>query len=382
LGSLFANDKTLFEMSSRLKFSITHEILRGKARVGKLSVFDKNDTLLYEIPTPAPIIPTERGFVPYLAPDLVAHLPKYMLNYSWDHIFKDFAAGGVPECYGYQRMMNIVSYNNPRNHESPSLVNHLSGDNHIGIPTDQGLKRMAIEEFAKAASCTNFTWICPPSDSPLPEQQGAKRLTKSFNRSLHYLDTLIKFKGSEQHVAAVLEGGLTEDTRASFAKEAATRDVFGFVFNGLCKGESVQARKRLLSAMTDNIPADHPRYMPNTKNLWNALEAVKQGVDFVDAVYPIELAEAGYAFLSNGRKLHMWDSKNDADFTPIEANCTCFGCQNHTKAYIYHLLNTHELLGPILLVQHNLFSYLKLFERLRQSILDDSLDEFELSVFR
>lgn len=40
------------------------------------------------------------------------------------------------------------------------------------------------------------------------------------------------------------------------------------------------------------------------------------------------------------------------DFTPILLNCNCLACKKYTKAYIYHLVNTKELLASILLMMY------------------------------
>ncbi len=40
------------------------------------------------------------------------------------------------------------------------------------------------------------------------------------------------------------------------------------------------------------------------------------------------------------------------DFNPIDAGCKCLCCQKHTRAYIYHLINTKELLSSILLMMY------------------------------
>ena len=37
------------------------------------------------------------------------------------------------------------------------------------------------------------------------------------------------------------------------------------------------------------------------------------------------------------------------DTSPIVESCNCFTCQNHTKAYLNHLFNVHEMLAQTLL---------------------------------
>uniref|UniRef100_A0A0K0CW03 General transcription factor IIF subunit 2 n=1 Tax=Angiostrongylus cantonensis TaxID=6313 RepID=A0A0K0CW03_ANGCA len=49
-------------------------------------------------------------------------------------------------------------------------------------------------------------------------------------------------------------------------------------------------------------------------------------------------------------------------------SCSCYTCQNYTRMYLRHLTNTKELLGPILLVIHNLTEYQTMFRLIRKSI--------------
>ena len=41
--------------------------------------------------------------------------------------------------------------------------------------------------------------------------------------------------------------------------------------------------------------------------------------------------------------------KNTPEPNPQEYRCGCYCCRRHTRAYIHHLLNTHELLAHVLL---------------------------------
>jgi hypothetical protein len=36
---------------------------------------------------------------------------------------------------------------------------------------------------------------------------------------------------------------------------------------------------------------------------------------------------------------------------PLVEGCRCFTCTRHTQAYVHHLLQTHEMLAPVLLLQ-------------------------------
>ena len=106
------------------------------------------------------------------------------------------------------------------------------------------------------------------------------------------------------------------------------------------------------------------------------VRAVGEGVDMFDCVLPTRTARMGTAFSSQGR-MNMRNAKYTRDFTPLDPECTCPTCQNHTRAYIRHLVKQDEMLGGILLSIHNLHYLLDLMRRAREAVLADAYAEFE-----
>ena len=64
------------------------------------------------------------------------------------------------------------------------------------------------------------------------------------------------------------------------------------------------------------------------------------------------------------------------DDSPIDRNCECPACKNHTKGYIRHLLKAKEMLGMRLCVQHNIYFYNKLMEDIRLALDEDRFEAF------
>lgn len=51
------------------------------------------------------------------------------------------------------------------------------------------------------------------------------------------------------------------------------------------------------------------------------------------------------------KTLNLWDTGMAHQFEPVDSACTCYTCSTpFSKAYIHHLLNAHEMLGPLLLM--------------------------------
>ena len=52
----------------------------------------------------------------------------------------------------------------------------------------------------------------------------------------------------------------------------------------------------------------------------------------------------------------------------MDETCACPACKDYSRAYLHHLFRADEMLGPILLTQHNLHYYQSLMADLRQAI--------------
>lgn len=102
------------------------------------------------------------------------------------------------------------------------------------------------------------------------------------------------------------------------------------------------------------------------------VENVCNGVDIFDCVSPTRLARHGHALTRYG-KINIKNAKYKEDFTPVEEGCTCYACQNYTKAYIKHLINCEETFGARLLSIHNIHYLINLTEELRSAIKEDRL---------
>ncbi|NLB09917.1 MAG: tRNA-guanine transglycosylase, partial [Clostridiaceae bacterium] len=62
--------------------------------------------------------------------------------------------------------------------------------------------------------------------------------------------------------------------------------------------------------------------------------------------------------------------------TPLDPNCSCYACQNYTRAYIRHLIKANEILGLRLTTWHNLHFLLNLMSEIREAISRDELLDF------
>ena len=123
-------------------------------------------------------------------------------------------------------------------------------------------------------------------------------------------------------------------------------------------------------------PDDRPRYLMGVGNPTTLVRAVREGVDMFDCVLPTRTARMGTAFSSAGR-MNMRNAKYARDFGPLDANCDCPTCREHSRAYIRHLVKMDEMLGGILLTIHNVHFLLDLMRRAREAIAEGRYAAFE-----
>ena len=97
------------------------------------------------------------------------------------------------------------------------------------------------------------------------------------------------------------------------------------------------------------------------------LQAVEAGSDMFDCVIPTRYGRNGTAFTHEG-KLVIRNAPYIADYESLDRDCCCYTCQNFSRAYLRHLLNSDEILGLRLVSLHNIHFYLELMRNIRKAI--------------
>lgn len=105
------------------------------------------------------------------------------------------------------------------------------------------------------------------------------------------------------------------------------------------------------------------------------VEGVYRGIDMFDCVMPTRNARNGTLFTSHG-KVSIKKSEHSLSKQPLDENCGCFTCKNHTRAYLQHLNRCEETLGLRLNTIHNVHYYLNLMKRIRTAIKADQYEAF------
>lgn len=75
--------------------------------------------------------------------------------------------------------------------------------------------------------------------------------------------------------------------------------------------------------------------------------------------------------------MNLWDKRYERDGRPLVPHCGCASCTSHTRAYIHHLLRSRELLGEVLLYQHNQWQLLHAFTTVREQVSANRYEEWK-----
>ncbi|KAK3818941.1 MAG: tRNA-guanine(15) transglycosylase-like protein [Benniella sp.] len=285
--------------------------------------------------------------------------------------------------------------------------------------TQQGVRQLTLEEYFKivrayepdimatfADSISDLDQV-QPSGQLVGPGHGLKRVRKSVDRSLKWLDMILRERqgfdalAEDRAVFAHVVGAQIEQERIRCAQETSMRqDVDGFVIDTLTLPGTKEEVLNLLKVSIDHLPAAKPRLVYGMQTPEDVLKSIALGADLFDTSYPFQLTEDGKASLfsfgtpstihnnsntdntsTNKRWINLWDEEHADKFVPLSEACECYACKGgrHTRAYINHLLKAHEMLATVLLMSHNMYQYSKFFANVRQSIQDGTFEQYAAS---
>lgn len=183
-----------------------------------------------------------------------------------------------------------------------------------------------------------------------------------------------------QGLFGIVQGGGYEDLRKQSVQDLTSMDFAGYAIGGLSVGEPKSVMNKVLEYTTPLLPTNKARYLMGVGSPDSLIDGAIRGIDMFDCVLPTRIARNGTCMTSNGR-LVVKNAKYAHDFGPIDENCDCHVCKNHSRAYIRHLVKCNETYGFRLTTYHNLYFLLKLMEQVREAIKSDRLGDFREAFF-
>ena len=185
--------------------------------------------------------------------------------------------------------------------------------------------------------------------------------------------------GGEHAAGAALfgiqQGALDETLRARSADALTAIGFDGYAIGGLAVGEGQAAMFATLDFAVQQLPDTAPRYLMGVGKPDDIVGAVERGVDMFDCVLPTRSGRNGQAFTWAG-PLNLRNARHAEDTAPLDERCPCPTCAHYSRAYLHHLVKAGEILGAMLVTEHNLAFYQQLMEGLRAAIQERRLDKF------
>lgn len=179
----------------------------------------------------------------------------------------------------------------------------------------------------------------------------------------------------------IVQGGMYPELREVSVNGLKAIDFDGYAIGGLSVGEPKDDMINILNHTTPLIPEEKPRYLMGVGKPEDLVEGVRRGIDMFDCVMPTRNARNGHLFVTTG-VVKIRNAANKTDTGPLDSECDCYTCQNHSRAYLHHLDKCKEILGAQLNTIHNLRYYQRLMQGLRDAIANNELDSFVTEFYR
>lgn len=256
--------------------------------------------------------------------------------------------------------------------EGVEFRSHIDGSKHFISPE----KSMEIQNDLGSDIMMAF-------DECAPYPASYDYVKNSMERTLRWLKRCKDYHKNtdKQALFGIIQGGMFKDLRRESALATIDMDLLGYAIGGLSVGEPKEIMVEYLNYTAQFMPENKPRYLMGVGTPDYLFEAVEAGIDMADCVLPTRIARNGTAMTSKG-KLVIKNAKYAKDFSPLDDECDCYACKNHTRAYIRHLINVDEILGARLLSIHNLRFLLKTMENIRQAIREDRFLEYKKEFYQ
>ncbi len=207
---------------------------------------------------------------------------------------------------------------------------------------------------------------CPPAAAEVP----ASRVREAMERSVRWLARCkaAHAKPQSQALFGIVQGGTHLELRRESALRTCQIDLPGYAIGGVAVGESPERIAETVRFTAPLLPDDRPRYLMGVGYPRDIAMAVAAGVDMFDCVLPTRNGRNALAFTREGT-LRLRNARFADDHGPIEAGCDCETCAGgFSRAYLRHLFQAGEMLGPTLVSLHNVRLYQRLMLDIRTAI--------------
>ncbi len=257
-----------------------------------------------------------------------------------------------------------------KSEEGVAFKSHHDGSRHMLTPErSMEVQRLLGSDIVMAFDeCTAY---------PATRDTAAASMERSMRWARRSRDS---FDSGADHAArsalfGIQQGAMEEDLRRVSADALLDIGFDGYAVGGLAVGEGQAEMLRVLDFAVPMLPADRPRYLMGVGKPDDIVEAVLRGIDMFDCVLPTRSGRTGQAFTHDG-PINIRNARFAEDERPLDPDCPPPEGTSWTRAYLHHLVRSDEILGAMLMTEHNLRFYQQLMQSLRDAIADGRLATF------
>jgi len=278
------------------------------------------------------------------------------------HAFMGWERPILTDSGGYQVMS--LSELTKVSEEGAAFASHLDGSRHMLSPE----RSMAIQTLLGSDIVMAFDQLVKTTDTADAQAAAMARSMRWAKRSREAFDAL----GNPRALLGIQQGGLDERLRRESAEALIAIGFDGYAVGGLAVGEGQEAMFATLDFACGHLPTDKPRYLMGVGKPDDIVGAVERGIDMFDCVLPTRSGRTGQAFTWDG-PINIRNAKFADDPAPLDPESPT---AQWSKAYLHHLVRSGEILGAMLMTEHNLWFYQKLMQGLRDAIAEARLAAF------
>ncbi len=366
-------------MTTRPRFDFTISATDGKARTGVIAMQrgDIRTPAFMPVGTAATVKGMKPADVVGAGADIILgntyHLmlrpgAERVARLGGLHAFSGWSKPILTDSGGYQ-VMSLADLTK-RSEEGVSFKSHLDGTRHLLSPE----RSIEIQRLLGSNIVMAFDELVPTTSTREVQVAAMERSMRWAKRSR------AAFDAGEDHaennaIFGIQQGALNEGFRKSSADALIDIGFDGYAVGGLAVGEGQEAMFGCLDFAPDQLPVDKPRYLMGVGKPDDIVGAVERGIDMFDCVMPTRSGRTGQAFTRTG-PINIRNAKFADDMGPLDPACPCPVCATWGRAYLHHLVRSGEMLGAMLMTEHNIWFYETLMADLRAAIASGTLTQF------
>ena len=238
-------------------------------------------------------------------------------------------------------------------------------------------ERAMAEQEALGADFIMCLDQCPPgtaSEAEIEEAVGRTARWAARCKQAHLERGGLGTDGP-QMLLGIAQGGVIPRLRRESVERLLEIGFPAYAIGGLTVGEDRNAMLETTEYTASLLPDNRLRYFMGIGDPAGILEVIHRGIDIFDCVLPTRTARMGTAFTPQGR-LNMRNAEHTLSTAPLEEGCPCTACRGFTRGAIRHFIMQKEMLGAMLLTEHNLSFLTRLVAGAREAIIAGTYSDF------